>query len=713
MSNSTHRLEFSEPERYELHEPPARHFAVNRREFFEIAGAGLLIVATAPSSQAQRRGEGGSGVLEARLHIAEDGRITILTGKIEEGQGPQTELTMAAAEELRVPVGRVWTVMADTDRVPDDGITAGSRSTPGTVPLVRKAAAAARGLLAAAASRAWGVDQARLQVQDGAVSYQGKKYTYADLARSPQLAAAYKEALPEGTELTDAKDWRVLGTPHYRLDARQIVTGAHRYPSDIERPGMQYGSVLRPPSYGATLISADLSAAQKMPGVTAVRDGDFVGCTAPTSFAARKAVETISAAARWKTVENPSSDHLFEYLKQHARGEGRRGNVARGSVEQALAQAPRRFSATYHAAYIQHAPMEPRAAVAEWQNSRLIVWTGTSNPFGVRQQLAEAFHVAPERVRVVVPDMGGGFGGKHTGEVALEAARLAKEAGRPVKVRWTRPEEFTWAYFRPAALIEVEAALDAGGTIAAWDFTNYNSGGSALDTPYRIANTRARFIESDSPLRQGSYRCLAATANNFAREAFTDELAEAAGKDPLEFRLAHLDNQRIKNVLTAAAERFGWAERRKKRRPGAGIGLACGTEKNSVVAACAEVEVDRASGTPRLVEIVEAFECGAIMNPANLRSQVEGCILMGLGAALREEIQFKDGRITNARFAAYRVPRFRDVPKIDVILLDRKDLESAGAGETPIIAVAPAMANAVFDATGKRVRAMPIRIPTA
>jgi len=355
--------------------------------------------------------------------------------------------------------------------------------------------------------------------------------------------------------------------------------------------------------------------------------------------------------------------------------------------------------------------MEPRAAVAEWRDGGLTVWTGTSNPFSVRQQLAEVFRLAPERVRVIVPHMGGGFGGKHTAEAAVEAARLAKEAGRPISLQWTRAEEFTWAYFRPAALIEVEAALDQGNSIAAWDFTNYNSGRAALGTPYRIANTRERFIECDAPLRQGSYRCLAATANNFAREAFTDELAEAAGKDPLEFRLSHLDNERLKNVLVAAAERFRWAERRKQPRPGAGIGLACGTEKNSVVAACCEVEVDRESGVPRLIEIVEAFECGAILNPAGLRAQVEGCIMMGLGPALREEIRFAGGRLTNGRFAAYRVPRFRDVPRTEIILLDRKDLEPAGAGETPIIAVAPAIANAVFDATGKRVRSMPIRAP--
>ncbi len=700
-----------EPERYELREPPAYRFAVNRREFFGIAGAGLLIVATAAPSEAQRGG--GAADLESRLHIAEDGAITILSGKIEEGQGALTELTMVAAEELRVPVSRVHTVLGDTDLVPNDGTTAGSSTTPRTVPGVRRAGAAARDLLIASAARQWGINATGLEVRDGAVRHAGKTYSYGDLAKAPELAVAYKEALPAGTTVIPAKDWQVLGKPQVRIDSRDIVTGTHRYPRDMVRPGMLYGRVLRPPSYGATLVSADLAAAQKMPGVVAVRDGSFVGCAAPTSFAARKALDAIAAASQWKTTAQPSSDTLFEYLKQHANPSGRRQGQDRGSVEKGLEEAKRRLQASYRVAYIQHAPMEPRAAVAEWQDNRLTVWTGTSNPFSVRQTLAETFHLPAERVRVIVPHFGGGFGGKHTGEAAIEAARLAKEAGRPVAMQWTRPEEFMWAYFRPAALIEVEAGLDAAGSIAAWDFTNYNSGASALDTPYRIPNARTRFLASDSPLRQGSYRCLAATANNFARESFTDEMAEAAGKDPLEFRLSHLDNERIRNVLTAAAERFGWAERRKKRRSGTGIGLACGTEKNSVVAACCEVEVDRATGAPKVLEVVEAFECGAILNPVNLRCQVEGCIMMGLGPALREEIRFRDGRVTNGHFASYRVDRFADAPKLDVILLDRKDMDPAGAGETPIIAIAPAIANAVFDVTGKRVRTMPIRVPAA
>jgi isoquinoline 1-oxidoreductase len=684
---------------------------LNRRGFFEFAGAGFLIAVAPLPSEAQ---PGASATtLGARLHVGEDGFITILSGKIEEGQGALTELAVAAAEELHVPIERIRMVMGDTDTTPNDGTTAGSGTTPRTVPPVRRAATAVRSLLLAAASRQFAVETARLEVRDGAVAHGGQTYGYGDLARSKDLAAAYQNVLPEGTALTPAKEWRALGKPQVRMDAADLVTGAHRFPSDIVRPGMLYGKVLRPPSYGATLESVDLGPAQKLPAVKVLRDGSFVGCAAPTGYAARQALEAISSTARWKEVEQPSSDGLFDYLKQHINQQGRPQQQGRGSVESGLAEARERLKATYQIPYIQHAPMEPRAAVAEWQDGHLTVWTGTSNPMSVRQTLAAAFGVGADKVRVEVPHFGGGFGGKHTAEAALEAARLAKAAGRPVAVQWTRAEEFMWAYFRPAALIEVEAGLDANRSISAWDFINYHSGSAAIDTPYRIPNTRVRFVSTDSPLRTGSYRVLAATANNFAREAFTDELARAAGQDPLEFRLAHLDNERIKGALQAAAEKFGWQERRKKSRPGTGIGLACGTEKDSVVAACCAVEVDRQTGVPRVLEVVQAFECGAILNPTGLRSQVEGAVVMGLGAALREEIRFKNGRLLNGSFTDYRVPRFTDMPKLDVILLDRKDLESAGAGETPIIAIAPAVANAVFDATGKRVRSMPIRVPAA
>ena len=699
--------ELLELERFELHEPPAYFFRVTRREFIEAAGAGLCFVALQSTADAQQS----VGTLEARLHVGEDGSITILNGKIEEGQGPRTELALAAAEELKVPIERIKMVMADTDIVPNDGTTAGSRTTPSTVPAVRAAAAAARELLITVAAQQWGSPRDQIRVTAGAASGPAnKKLTYADLARSHELAKAYNQPLPPEAALTPPKDWHVLGKPQNRVNGSDIVTGAHKFPSDIQRPGMLYGSILRPPSYEATLVSVDVEAAKSFNGVSVVRDGQFVGCAAPTSYAARKAVEAISATAKWNEKQHPSSDNLYEYLKQHAQpdsGGGRSRPKIVGEVEKALTGSAKRLKASYTAAYIQHAPMEPRAAVAEWQDGKLTVWTGTSNPFSVRQALAEAFRIPPAKVRVIVPDMGGGFGGKHTGEAAIEAARLAKEAGKPVSLRWTRAEEFTWAYCRPAALIEVEAALDENNRILAWDFSNYNSGGSAIDTPYATQNARIRYIPSNSPLRQGSYRALASTANNFARECFTDELAEAAKMDPLEFRLANLDDDRIRVVLKAAASKFGWDERRKEKRPNRAIGLACGTEKNSVVAACVEVEVDPGTGAPRLLEICQAFECGAILNPANLQAQVEGSIIMGLGGALREELLFANGKLKNPRFSAYKVPRFRDTPKMDIVLVDKKDAEPVGAGETPVIVVAPAMSNAIFKITGKRVRSMP------
>ncbi|MFN7921746.1 MAG: molybdopterin cofactor-binding domain-containing protein [Bryobacteraceae bacterium] len=661
-----------EPERYELREAPAWEFAPTRREFVEVLGAGLLLTVAA---SAQRGGGGARPALAARLHLGEDGVVTVLTGKVEVGQGARTQIAMATAEELRLPLERVRVTMADTDVVPNDGITAGSRTTPATIPPVRRACAAARKLLEASGKRDFG-----------------------ELAKSGEFAAAGARP-PDDVEVTAVKEWRLLGQGRHRVDGRAIVTGAHHFPADITRPGMLYGAVLRAPAYNATLTAVDPDAARKA-GAVAVREGAFVACAAPTSHRARKALAAIAATAQWDRKEHVPSSALFEHLKNTG---GNPRTQMRGSLDEALAASARRVKASFRVPYIQHVPMEPRAAVADWSGDKLTVWTGTQNPFGVRDQLAQAFHIAAEKIRVIVPDTGGGFGGKHTGEVAIEAARIAREAGKPVRLRWTRSEEFMWAYFRPAGLFEVEAGLDAKGRLTAWDFANYNAGTAALESPYRVANSRTRYYQCDSPLREGSYRGIAATANNFARERFIDELATAAENDPLAFRMANLDNPRMRAVLQAAAEKFRWDPANRL------AGLACGTEKGSYVAACVEIDPPTAGAAPKIRRIVMAYECGAILNPAGLRAQVEGSIIQGLGGALTEAITFAGGQLENGSMAKYRVPRFRDVPPIELVLLDRKDLESVGAGETPIIAVAPSIANAVSRATGKHLRAMPVR----
>jgi isoquinoline 1-oxidoreductase len=395
-------------------------------------------------------------------------------------------------------------------------------------------------------------------------------------------------------------------------------------------------------------------------------------------------------------------------LEEHARG-----GVPENPYAAEIAASDKSVKRTYHVPYIQHCPMECRAAVAQWNGDKLTVWTSSQNPFGVRGEVAGAFRIAqPENVQIVVPDFGGGFGGKHTGETAIEAARLAKAAGKPVSLRWTRPEEFTWAYFRPAAVVKAEAHLDANGKIGSWYFVNINGDRSALDSPYNIAHKSVQQLASQPPLRHGSYRALGSTANNFARESLMDELADAAGTDPLEFRLAHLQNDRLRAVVEDAAKRFDWTHARASKQPNRGVGLACGTEKGSFVAACVEVEIEPKSGAISVRRVAQSFECGAIVNPENLRTQVMGAIIMGMGGALREEMKFENGQITNATFSKYLVPRFDDVPQLDINLLNRIDLPSAGAGETPIIAIAPAIANAVFHAAGKRVRQMPIKLET-
>ena len=699
----------------QLSEPsdePRCEVKLSRRSFIQLLGAGLLITVTEGVSFGRRGGGRGRLPVAARLHLNEDGIITVMTGKVEEGQGPRAQLTQAAAEELHVTVDQIRLVMADTALVPDDGITAGSRTTPSTVPAVRRGAATARELLIRLAAEQWKIDRSALDVHNGIITHRTTKQTisYADLAKSADVAEVFKETVDPDITLVPVSQWEVLGKAIARPNSRDLVTGAHRYPSDIMRPNMLYGKILRPPSYGATLESINLSEAQAMKDVVVVRDGQFVGCAAPTSFRAAQGLEAVAKTASWKSISQLSNKDLFSHLKKTARPGRRSRSNTRGSIDKGLADADKVLSETYEVAYIQHTPMEPRAATAEWKDGKLTVWSGVDGPQRVQGNLARTFDIASEQIRVIVPDMGGGFGGKHTGEAAEEAARLAKAFGRPVAVHWSRAEEFTWAYFRPAAVIECQGGLDANGSLVAWNFTNINAGGSAINTPYRIANVKTLSLSSDSPLRQGSYRCLAATANNFARESFMDELAAAAGLDPLAFRLAHLENPRIRTVLETAAKHFDWPRRRKKVTSDIGVGLACGTEKNSFVAACVEVGIDRKRNRIKVNEVCEAFECGPIQNPANLLSQVQGCIIMGLGGALSEEIRFADGKILNASFTGYRVPRFKDVPKIDVHLINKTDIPSAGGGETPIIAIAPAIANAVFAATGVRIRSMPIRI---
>jgi len=695
-----------EPERYELGESRRYSFNLDRRDFMRAVGSGLVVVATLPRLAGQESGRGIQGRgetadLAAWLHIDERGQVTVYTGKVEIGQNIRTSLAQTVADELRVPVSSIQMVMADTDLVPFDAGTFGSMSTPRMGRQLSRAAAVAREMLIDTAAADLQADRAALTARDGHVAAaSGKSIAYGDLTKGRKLSGSVSGEPP----VTPADKWTMRGKPEKKIDGRAFVTGAHQFASDIVRPNMLIGRMVRPDSPGAALDALDTARAAGIPGVSIVRDGDFVGVVAPNERVAKKATVLIVATWRPRTGQ-PTSETIYEHLKRTADSGGRGGApYSVGDTTSALAASARTVAESYRIPYIAHVPLEPRAAVAEWTDGKVTVWTGTQRPFGVRSEVAEAFHLPEDRVRVIVPDMGSGYGGKHTGEVAVEAARLAKAAGKPVKLVWTRAEEFTWAYFRPAGVIDVKAAVDARNRIVAWEFDNWNSGNSGIRTPYDIPNQRIQFHQSDSPLRQGSYRGLAATANHYAREMHMDGVARALKVDPVEFRLQHLKDERIAAVLKAVAERIGWP---KASAPGRSLGIACGTEKGGYIATAAELSP--APDGFKIERLVAAFECGAIVNPDGLRNQVEGSVVQGLGGALFEAIKFEDGHIVNGSMAQYRVPRFKDVPPIDVVLLDRKDLPSAGAGETPIVCVAPAIGSAAR-AFGSVQPALPIAL---
>jgi isoquinoline 1-oxidoreductase len=700
-----------EPERYELRAAAPYRFDLDRREFFKFLGAGVLVVSVLkPAMVAQESGGARQGrrdlpkEIGAWLHIGDDGKVTVYTGKVEMGQNIRTSLSQAVSEELHVPIEKIEMVMGDTQFTPFDMGTFGSRTTPTMNLQLRKVASAAREMLIRLAAAQWQVDRQHLLAAEGKITdpQSSRSVDYATLLRGQQLT----QTVTDDTPLIPATNWKVAGQSAGKVDGRDFVTGRHRYPSDQKLPDMLYGKISRPTAFNATLVSVDTSKAEQM-GATVVHDGDFVGVAAPSTALAAAAVAAIHA--EWKSHPQPSNKDLFDYLRKNTvegkdpTGDGDHYEV--GSVDQAIGSADHRLQQTYTVSYIAHTPLEPRAALAKWDGDLLTVWTGTQRPFGVRGQLAEAFRIPEDHVRVLMPDTGSAYGGKHTGETAIEAARLARGAKRPVKVVWTREEEFTWAYFRPAGVIDVGSGVRSDGTIAAWVFHNYNSGSAGIRTYYEIPNQRIVFHATNSPLRQGSYRALAATANHFARESHMDEIAHAVKMDPLEFRLKNLKDQRLRAVFEAAAKQFGWG---KSKSDGQGFGMGGGYEKLGNIATFAEVSVDRKSGDVKVVRVVSAFECGAIVNPDNLRNQIEGSNIQGLGGALFEAIEFENGKILNGRMSEYRVPRFSDVPVLETVLLDRKDLPSAGAGECPMVGLAPAIANAIFDATGVRLRALPL-----
>ena len=654
------------------------------RDWFEILPDGLVVVLEPDKSG------GWSTTSGAWLHVGGDGVVTAFTGKVDGGQDNRTGLSIILADSLGVPLSDVGLVMGDTDLCPHDAGTFGSRSTPDAGRELRVLGKATRRRLMVwrMLGRTSGGDR---RARRRTATARGRPTGRSGSQRSEVQGTGGPSSMPPGVP---------------RLTGRSIVTGTKRYPSDIVLPGMRHGQVLRPPAVGATLRSVDLGEVASEDGRSSTKARSSASWPRPRlGPGARSPGRRPSGTCPTSPAKPISKSHLRTHPIED---EGWEGGFHResGDVDRALATAQIRVEATYRTAFIAHVPLETRVAVAEWtDDGRLTIWTGTQVPFGVRADVAEALAIPESAVRVIVPDFGGGFGGKHAGEVALEAARLSRAAGMPVKVRWSREDEFRHGYLRPAAVIDIRAGAGRDGRLTAWQMTNLNSGSFGLDAPYEIANQRVDYQAAESPLRQGSYRGLAATANHFARESAMDEAAVALEIDPLELRLAHLGDERLAAVFREVAERIEWT---RARDPAVGLGIAGGIEKDARVATAVELRVGE-DRRPRLTRIVTAFDCGRIVNPEALTNQIQGAISMGLGGALFEAVHFERGGVlANASMTDYRVPRMSDLPAIEVVLLDRPDVPSAGAGETPIIALAPAIANAIFDATGVRLRDMPL-----
>ncbi len=693
------------PERYEAAEVPRYRFALTRRALWQTLGAGFLLTVSLPLS-GQEEDTAGKGSpsqrLSTRFLFQPQEPLRVLTGKIEMGQGARTLLTQAVAEELRLPVSALQITMGDTALCPDDGGTWASLTSPQTVPAMRAAAAFARELLLDLAARKLSEEKGSLRFTATGIAGAARALSYHEVAAMAASASAPVEAT-----VTPSAEWKALGQSIPTLDGRDIVTGAKRYASDLKLPGMLHGLMVRGPHYNGKL--ATLRGEPKLPeGVRMVRDGDFLGVVAPTSEVAKEAASGIRAIWRANTLlpESRLHEEFQETAREPVAQPGARypGLITRGDPLNAYWSSPRRLESKYSLAYIAHVPLETRSAIAEWKDGQVTIHYGCQAPFLVRQEVAEAMGIPESQVRILAQDSGSAFGGKQRGEIAVEVARLARDAGAPVKLTWNREEEFTASYVRPAGLLEVRSGADEAGRLRAWEFHNYNSGASGIACHYDIPHAWCGYHPARSPLRQGSYRSLAAVANTFAREMHMEEWAAVLKEDPIAFRLRHSADERLREVLQRGAEAFGWG--RAVRMAGVAQGVACNLEKDARMALFIEIQV--LGEEVKLRRALMAFDAGAALNPDNLKNQIQGAVVQGIGGALFEKVDYLDTRIRNARLARYRVPRFEDVPDVEVLLIDRREIPAAGAGEAPITVVAPAIAAAIHRGTGHWVREMPL-----
>jgi nicotinate dehydrogenase subunit B len=682
---------------------------VGRRDFVKLTSTGLLVLftadlgcATQQQAESQTMARKPPLELNGYLHVGADGRVTCFVGKVEMGQGVMTSLAQLVAEELDVPFESVDMVMGDTDLCPTDDSTSGSTSIWYFGRQLRQAAAEARGLLLQLAAQRLGVPETGLSVNAGVVSVSaasGKQVSYAQLVDGKRI----EHQLTTRPAVKSPKAFTVMGKSIARRDALDKVTGRAKYSGDIVPPGgALHARLLRLPAYGASLTALDTSKAEAIPGVRVVRDRGIVAVLHEHRDEAEKAFDLIKA--EFRRADSPiDQDTIFDQLLKTSRDAG----VAKqaGQLQTGERLASEVIERTYYDCYRAHAPMEPHTAVAAVENGKVTIWVGTQAPFPLKQQIMQALGLPADKVRVISPYIGGAFGGKLVSPQAIEAAHLASIVGKPVRVAWSREEEFFFDTFQPAAIIKIRSGVDAAKKIVLWDYKVYCAGPRAAEPVYDIPHHRVAVAYAPHPFNIGSWRAPGASSNVFARESQIDVMASRLGIDPVEFRLKNLTDQRMLRVLSTAAKKFGWTP--KAGPSGRGYGVACSIDSETYVCMIAEVAVDKSTGRVTVKRIACAQDMGVVVNPEGALQQIEGCITMGLGT-LTEELRFKGGDILDRNFDTYELPRFSSLPQIDAVLVDAPEIPSTGGGEPAIPPVGACIANAIFDAVGKRVYRMPM-----
>ncbi|MEK6743036.1 MAG: xanthine dehydrogenase family protein molybdopterin-binding subunit [Nitrospirota bacterium] len=705
-----------------------------RREFLKTslaAGAGLTIAAVMTPAglrllSAAELEQDLSFKPNVYLRIAPDDSITVVVSKSEMGQGVTTSLPMIIADELEADWKQVRFVSApaaDAYKDPVWGMqsTGGSTSVRHMHETLRKAGAAGREMLIAAGSEALKAPLRECAAVNGVVRHMrtGKGLSYGKL-----VFEASRLPVPQNPTLKKEGQFKYIGKAMPRLDVPEKSTGKAMFGIDTFAPGMLYAVMARPPQYGAEPAAVNKEAAKQVKGVQAVIEGPRgIAVVADTLDAAWKGRAVLNIT--WQNAKAPALD-TSTLEKDIAARIGEPGLVAKslGDAKAALAAATKKVEAEYRTPYLAHATMEPMNCAASVTAERCDIWAPTQNQGGVKGMAVKATGLKPEQVFVHTTYLGGGFGRRFETDFAEEAVNIAKTAGMPVKVVWTREEDFQNDFYRPANYTKIEAALDDKGKVTAWShkiacpsifarvFPGMMKNGidnaaveGVTDLEYDVPNLLAEYVRVDLPVPVGFWRSVGASHNGFIIESFVDELAAAAGKDPLEFRLGLLQKHpRAKRVLETAAQKAGWG---RKPAKGQAVGIAYHLSFGTYVAQVAEVSVDRATGTIKVHKITCAVDCGSVINPDTVAAQMESGIIMGLSAALKEKVEFAGGGVKTTNFGDYDLLRMSETPEIDVHIVTGKD-PLGGIGEPGVPPAAPAVANAVFAATGVRLRSLPM-----